>query len=77
VCWEHFNKRSPGVLVYLVVWLVLPHLSDLSLKIDEGFMGLFCMCVGFHFPIYVLFGWYNGTAFPSRELHSFLSFCLD
>jgi hypothetical protein len=73
--WEDFRNPSAGVLIDLVVWLVLPHLSDLSFKIDEGFCwGLFCMCVGFHCPIYVLFDSYNGAAFPSGELHSFLGF---
>jgi hypothetical protein len=32
------------------------------------------MCVGFHCPICVLFDCYNGTAFPSGELRSFLGF---
>jgi hypothetical protein len=75
VCWEHFNKRSAVVLTYLVILLVLPHLSDLSLKIGEEFCwGLFCMHVGFHCPIYALFESYNGAAFPSGELHSFMGF---
>jgi hypothetical protein len=52
-------------------------LSGFSLKTDEGFLlgfVLFCMCVGFHCSISVLFDCYNGAAFPSGELHSFLGF---
>jgi hypothetical protein len=55
--------------------IIAPFFSDLRLKTDEGFCwGLFCMCAGFHCPISVLFDCYNGAAFPSGELHSFLGF---
>jgi hypothetical protein len=41
----------------------------------KGFAGgLFCMCVGFHCPICVLYHCYNGAAFPRGELRSFLGF---
>jgi hypothetical protein len=65
------NKGFARSSIYYVVGLVLPRV----LKHNESFCwGLFCMCLGFHYPICVSVRCDNGVTFRVVSYVLFLDF---